>query len=217
MTGETLLLGVDAFRFLEDRGLPVLRTVMARDADEAAHAAAAAGFPVALKIASPDVIHKTETGGIRTSLRDEAEVRDAFASITGAFKAKNPEKRLDGVLVQSQGEGIELIVGTLTDAQFGPVIMCGIGGVFVEALDDVAFRLIPIEPKDATQMVEDLQGFRLLARPRSHSIDLAQVHAFLVAVSRLVEEHPEVREMDLNPVFVSSSGLKVCDARIKIG
>jgi acyl-CoA synthetase (NDP forming) len=214
---EKLLLGVEAFDFLEKEGLPVLKTVLAKNENEAVAKAAKIGFPVALKISSPDVVHKTETGGIKVSLKNESEVREAFKDIVRTFTSGNPGKKLDGVMIQKLGKGLELIVGTMTDKQFGPVIMFGLGGIFVEALNDVSFRLIPLQSRDAKEIMEDLQGYKILKNPRSEKIDLSSVQDFLLQVSRLVEKHPEIREMDLNPVFASSKGIEVCDARIKIG
>ncbi len=214
---ERLLLGVEAFDFLEKEGVPVLKTVLARDENEAAAMASRIGFPVALKVSSPDIVHKTETGGIKVSLKDEEEVRAAFTDIVHTFTADQPGKRLDGVIVQKLGRGLELIVGTMTDSQFGPVIMFGLGGIFVEALHDVSFRLIPLEARDAKEIMEDLQGYNILKNPRGEKVDLMAVQNFILQVSRLVEKHPEIREMDLNPVFASPRGVEVCDARIKIG
>ena len=108
-------------------------------------------------------------------------------------------------------------MGSLNDKQFGPVLMFGLGGIFAEAMKDVAFRLIPIEPRDAGEMIGDLQGSKVLTSPRGGTIDLADVEHFLVRVSRLIAERGEIQEMDLNPVFVSSRGIEICDARMKIG
>jgi len=214
---EKMLLGADALGLLEGRGFPVLGYGLARDEDEAVKIAAEKGYPVAMKISSPGVIHKTETGGIRLGLRDEKEVRAAFREIMAGFAERYPAEKADGVLVQAGGEGIELIMGVMTDPQFGPVIMFGLGGVFVEALADVSFRYIPISAKDAGSMVRDLQGYKALASPRAGKIDVKGVEEFLVRVSRLVEEKPEIVEMDLNPVFAGKEGLQICDARIKLG
>ncbi|MCX5813599.1 MAG: acetate--CoA ligase family protein [Proteobacteria bacterium] len=213
---ESLLLGVDALTFLEKEGFPVLKSLLARNEDEAASKALEIGLPVTLKLSSPDVIHKTETGGIRSSLKDEAEVRQAFREIVETFTSDYPEKRLDGIIVQRQGNGFEVIVGMLMDMQFGPVLMFGLGGVFVEAMKDVSFRLIPIEASDAKDMMEELKGFGALRNPRSGTIDLPAVENFLFRISTFITNHPEVREMDLNPVFVSSHGVRICDARIMV-
>jgi len=213
---EKLLLGIDALNFLEKEGFPVLRNALAKDENEAAGIASEIGFPVALKVSSPDVIHKTETGGIMLALRDDGETWDAFKKITGAFISDNPGKRLDGVIVQKMGSGLELIVGVLKDQQFGPVLMFGLGGIFVEAMKDVSFRCIPIEARDAKEMVEELQAYNVLRNPRKETIDLSVIENFLLQISRLVEKHHNIHEMDLNPVFISSKGISVCDVRIKI-
>jgi succinyl-CoA synthetase beta subunit len=214
---EKLLLGMEAFDLLTMEGVPVLKTLPAKDENEAVQVASEIGFPVALKISSPDVIHKTETGGIRVDLKDGSEVRNAFKEIVSTFTSANPGMRTDGVIVQSQGKGLELIIGTLKDQQFGPVLMCGLGGVYVEAIKDVSFRLIPLGAHDAKEMLEDLQGYGVLTCTRRERIDLSAIENFLLQISRLMEKHPEIEEMDLNPVFASSFGVEVCDARIKKG
>ena len=213
---EKLLLGVDAINFLEKEGLRVLDTRLARDENEAAAAAARMGFPVALKLCSPDVVHKTETGGIRVFLKSEEEVRRAFGEIIEGFKAEHPEKRVEGVMVQRLGGGFELIVGTRRDEQFGPVLMFGLGGIFAEAMRDVSFRLVPVGAKDAKDMIEELKSYAAIRSPRSGTVDIACVEDFLVRVSGLMEKHQEILEMDINPVFVSGSDIEVCDARIRV-
>jgi acyl-CoA synthetase (NDP forming) len=214
---EKLLLGVEALNFLQKEGFPVLKAALAVDPDEAASVASALGFPVALKISSPDLIHKTEAAGVRVSLNREDEVREAFRSLVDSFALHSPEKRLDGVMVQRMGRGLEMIVGSLNDEQFGPVLMFGLGGIFAEAMKDVSFRMIPVEPRDAREMIGDLQGSTVLTNPRGEAIDLVNIEYFLLKMSRLIEEHREIQEMDLNPVFVSSRGIEICDARMKTG
>jgi succinyl-CoA synthetase beta subunit len=213
---ESLLLGVEALSFLQKEGFPVLKSLLAHNEDDAAKKALEIGLPVTLKPSSSDVIHKTETGGIRVSLRDEAEVRQAFREIVATFSTNYPEKRLDGAMVQRQGSGLEVIVGMLRDLQFGPVLMFGLGGVFVEAMKDVTFRLIPIEKADAKDMMEELKGYDVLRNPRSGSLDIPAVEKLLVDISTFIAHHQEVQEMDLNPVFVSSHGVQICDARMKV-
>jgi succinyl-CoA synthetase beta subunit len=213
---ESLLLGIEALSFLQEEGFPVLKSLLAHNEDDATKKALEIGLPVTLKPSSPDVIHKTETGGIRVSLRDEAEVRQAFREIVATFSSNYPEKRLDGAMVQKQGSGLEVIVGMLRDAQFGPVLMFGLGGVFVEAMKDVTFRLIPIEKADAKDMMEELKGYDVLRNPRSGTIDLPAVEKLLVDISTFIAHHQEVQEIDLNPVFVSSHGVQICDARMKV-
>ncbi|SPF43488.1 Acetyl-CoA synthetase (NDP-forming) beta subunit [Syntrophobacter sp. SbD1] len=214
---DRLLLGVDAIAFLDKEGIRVLESSLARDENEAASMASRIGFPVALKISSPDVIHKTETGGIRVLLKSEQEVRQAFREVTTVFRSDSPEKKLEGVMVQKLGRGFELIVGARKDRQFGHVLMFGLGGIYAEAAKDVSFRLIPVTKRDAREMIEELQCYGMLKNPRSGTVDLPGIEDFLLQVSALIEKHEEIQEMDLNPVFASSSDIEVCDARIRIG
>ena len=214
---ERLLLGVDALAFLDREGLKGLDSSLARDENEAVSMASRIGLPVAIKVSSPDVIHKTETGGIRVSLKSEGEVRQAFREIVAMFRSDSPEKELDGVMVQKLGKGFELIVGARKDQQFGPVLMFGFGGIYAESIKDVSFRLIPVSKRDAREMIEELKSYATLANPRSGTVDLACIEDFLLQVSRLIEKNVEIQEMDLNPVFVASSDVQVCDARIRIG
>jgi len=213
---ERLLLGLDALNLLEQEGFSVLKSLLAKDENEATTIASEIGFPVALKVSSPDVIHKTEIGGVRVPVNDEDEVRKTFRELIQNFASHNPGKRLDGIIVQGIGRGLELIAGVLKDHQFGPVLMFGLGGIFVEAIKDVSFRLLPIEAKDARGMIEELNAYRILTSPRWKGIDLGIVEDFLLRVSKLIEKHRGIQEMDLNPIFISQSGIEICDARIKI-
>jgi succinyl-CoA synthetase beta subunit len=217
VTMEKLLLGVEALNFLEKEGFPVLKAALASNGDEAARIASGIGFPVVLKISSPDVIHKTEEHGVKLFLKSEDEVRGAFRELVDGFARQNTGKRLDGVLVQRTGSGIELIVGSVNDRQFGPVLLFGLGGIFAEAMKDVAFRLLPIDRRDAKEMIKGLNGSKVLTNPRGETIDLASIELFLLKVSQLIVQHKQIHEMDLNPVFASSRGIDICDARMKIG
>jgi acyl-CoA synthetase (NDP forming) len=214
---DRLLLGIDALAFLEEEGLPVLESSLAKHVDAAVSIASRMRFPVALKISSPNVVHKTEFGGIRLPLHSESEVREAFHELADTFLSSNPQANLEGVIVQKLGKGFELIVGTMKDEQFGPVLMVGSGGIFVEAINDTSFRLIPIEGTDAREMIEELRGCKVLKNQRTMTVDLATIESFLLQTSTLAESHPEIHEMDLNPVFVSADGIAVCDARIRMG
>ncbi len=213
---EKLLLGIEALEFLEKGGLAVLKAELARDPDEAASAAATIGFPVALKISSPNIIHKTEEAGVKLFLKSEDEVRKAFQDIVDRFAARTSKGRLDGVLVQRMASGVELIVGSLEDEQFGPVLMFGLGGILAEAMKDVSFRLIPLGRYDARDMIADLRHSSVLKKPRGETIDVHAIENFLLQVSALILKHREIHEMDLNPVFASQRGLEICDARIKV-
>ncbi|HEX2964244.1 MAG TPA: acetate--CoA ligase family protein, partial [Syntrophorhabdaceae bacterium] len=125
-------------------------------------------------------------------------------------------KKLDGIIVQQDGKGFEVIVGVSNDAQFGPILMFGPGGIFVEAIRDVSFRLIPIKPFDARDMIVELKNYPALKNPRNGTTDLAAVEQLLCRISKYVTDHPEIQEIDLNPVFVLSRGVSICDARISL-
>ena len=215
---ERLILGVEALRFLEQEGLRVLKSSVTQGEEEAVIAAKEIGFPVALKLLSPEVIHKTEAGGVRVDLRNESEVRKAYRSLIKAFHAAHPEGALEGLMIQEMGEGTEVIVGALLDPQFGPAIMFGLGGIFVEALRDVSFRIIPIERKDAQDMIREIKGFPILQgiRGEDRGVNLRSLEDLLLSISDLIERHPAILEMDINPAFAFAKGCAICDARIRI-
>ena len=197
-------------------GFQTPRARLARSSDEAAVATAEIGFPVALKIASPDILHKTDIGGVALGLQDADAVRGAFDRIMASVKAARPDAKVSGVEVQEMvSGGTEVIIGFLNDPQFGPVIMFGLGGVLVEVLKDVSFRIIPIATRDARQMIREIKGFPLLEGYRGQDpADLAALESLLLRVSGFVEQQPEVSELDLNPVFAYKDGALAVDARI---
>jgi acyl-CoA synthetase (NDP forming) len=217
--GRTLLTEIESKQVLAEAGIPVALAVLARDANEAAKAAQKAGFPVVLKIVSPDVTHKSDVGGVRLGLESAADTETAFEEIVAAVKKAQPDARIEGVAVQKMAPaGTEVIVGMSKDPQFGPVMMFGLGGIFVEVLKDVAFRIVPLEPKDASQMIREIKGFRVLEGVRGQPpADLPALEKLVLKVSEFVEAHPEIEELDLNPVFSYPDGALAVDARIVIG
>jgi acyl-CoA synthetase (NDP forming) len=214
--GRTLLNEVESKELLEAAGIATSGAHLARSADQAAALADQLGYPVVLKILSADISHKSDVGGVALNLGDAAAVRDAYERMMAAVRAAEPDARIDGVSVQRQAAaGTEVIVGVTTDPQFGPVVMFGLGGVLVEVLRDVAFRLVPLEPRDAHQIVREIKGFPLLQGYRgAPPADLAALEDLVLKVSRFVEAHPEVEELDLNPVFAYPDGAVAVDARI---
>ncbi len=214
--GRRLLNEVEAKQVLAEAGVPVVAAKLARTRDEAVAWARAAGFPVALKVVSPDITHKSDVGGVKLNLADESAAGAAFDEIMAAAKRAQPDAAIDGVSVQKMAApGTEVIVGVNADPQFGPVLMFGLGGVLVEVLEDVAFRIIPIEPRDARQMVREIKGFKLLQGYRGQPpADVAALESLLLKVSAFVDAHPEVAELDLNPVFAYADGAVAVDARI---
>ena len=214
--GRTLLSEIESKQVLSEAGIPVALTVLARDAREATKAADKTGFPVVLKIVSPDIAHKSDVGGVRLGLESSDEVQEAFEEIVSAVKEAQPDARIEGVAVQKMAPaGTEVIVGMSKDAQFGPVLMFGLGGILVEVLKDVAFRIVPLEPKDARQMVREIKGFPVLEGVRGQApADLEALEKLILKVSEFVEAHPEIKELDLNPVFAYPNGVLAVDARI---
>ena len=214
--GRTLLNEVEAKSLVADAGIAVAETRLAGDADEAAAIAGELGYPVALKIVSDAITHKSDVGGVELGLADEGELRAAAERIYANAAEAAPGAELSGLAVQSMAEpGAEVILGITTDQQFGPVLMFGLGGVFVEALKDVAFRVVPLERRDAAEMIREIQGFPVLEGFRgSPPRDLAALEQMLMQLSSFAESHPEVQELDLNPVFAHERGAVAVDARI---
>jgi len=216
--GRTLLSEVEAKEVLGEAGVPVTKTTLATSRDDAQAQAEAAGFPVVLKVVSPDISHKSDAGGVKLNLASRADVAAAYDAIVASCTKHVPGARITGVAVQHMApQGTEVIVGMTTDAQFGPVMMFGLGGIMVEVLKDVSFRLVPLEEKDAAQMVSEIKGRPILDGVRGQpAADVEALKATILKVSRFVEQHPEVRELDLNPVFAYPDGAIAVDARIVI-
>jgi acyl-CoA synthetase (NDP forming) len=214
--GRKILSEVESKQLLEEAGIPTARARLATSRDAAVQAARDIGFPVVLKVVSAQITHKTDVGGVKLDLKSPEEVAAAFDEIMAAARRAAPDATIDGVSVQQMARpGIEVIVGVSTDPQFGPVIMFGLGGVLVEVLKDVSFRIIPIAPHDARQMIREIKGFPLLEGYRGQEpADLAALESLLLRVSGFVEQQPEVSELDLNPVFAYKDGALAVDARI---
>jgi acetyl coenzyme A synthetase (ADP forming)-like protein len=200
--------------------VPLAPGGICRDAQAAASMAKEIGFPVALKLASRTIVHKTEIGGVRLNLANEGEVTQAFAAIQRRLAADDKLSEMEGVLVQPMiSGGVEVMVGVTQDPLFGPLIGFGLGGIHVEILKDVSFRVTPITDHDAAEMVRSIKGYRLLEGYRGHAAaDVPAIEALLLRIARLVEEVPEIAELDLNPVMALApgSGCQIVDARIRL-
>jgi acetyl coenzyme A synthetase (ADP forming)-like protein len=194
-------------------GIPQVSGGLARNANEAVEIARRVGFPVAIKLASQRVLHKSDIGAVRLNVPDEAAVRRAFAEIQ--------QEGMEGIVVQSMiRRGVELMIGVTEDPLFGPLIAFGLGGIYVEVLADVRFRITPLTDRDAEEMVREIRGYRLLQGYRGHpAADVEAIQEVLLRVSRMVEDIPEIRELDLNPIFglPPGEGCAVVDARIRVG
>ena len=213
-SGRTYLMEHESKAVLESLGITTTGTGVARTEDEAVEIFSTLDCPVAMKVLSPDVVHKSDAGGVKLNLKNADEVRSAYREICQAFSGK----RLEGVSVQRMARpGVEAIVGVANDATFGPVLMFGLGGVFVEVLKDVSFRSIPISSSDAKDMIEEIKGYALLRGYRGYSSDIDALEKLLLSVSDFVMDNPDISEMDLNPVFLYPEGYMVVDARIILG
>jgi acetyltransferase len=169
-----------------------------------------------MKIVSPDILHKSDAGGVRVGLKSEKEIRKAFKEISKNAKEYDPKADIRGILVSPMAkQGVEVIIGTKYDDQFGPVIMYGLGGVFVEILKDVSFRVLPITPTGARKMIEETKSYPLLNGVRGKpKLDQKALRKLLMLCSQIVEAYPQIEEMDLNPVIMHEKGLSIVDARI---
>ena len=215
--GQSKLNELDALALMRCYGVPVAAAALATTPTEAAAAAVAIGFPVVMKIVSPDIMHKTDVGGVRTNLRTEADVAVAFAQIRDAAHAAGA-RRIDGVLVQQMiVGGAELIVGVTRDPHFGALVMFGLGGIYAEALRDVVFRIAPLSPADADDMINGIRAQKILNGMRGQpAADRALLRDVLCRVAQLAVDVEEIQELDLNPLLVTTAGLVAVDARVRV-
>ncbi|MBU7042604.1 MAG: acetate--CoA ligase family protein [Theionarchaea archaeon] len=200
-------------RLLIEYGLPVPPFCVCSSAEETCTATEQLGYPVVIKVVSPDILHKSDIGGVKLGLNSAAEVKKAFEDIKQAAQTHGSFR---GVIVYPlQKEGTEIIIGAIYDDQFEHALMFGLGGIFVEILQDVSFRLIPLTEYDAREMIEEIQAFPVLTGVRGQSPrDIESIVDVMLKVSHMVRDHPQIRELDLNPIIVYEQGLSVIDARI---
>jgi acyl-CoA synthetase (NDP forming) len=214
--GRKALLETEAKTICTEYAIPVTKFKLAKNEEEAAAFAGQIGFPVVLKIVSPDIIHKSDAGGVKVNLKTAEEVRSAHGKILENAKKFNANARIVGVLVQEMApQSTEVIVGAIKDPQFGQTLMFGLGGIFVELLKDVTFRVAPITREDAYEMVTKVKAYPLLTGYRNTPpADLDAIITVLLNTSKLVMDHPEIKELDLNPIMAYEKGAKTVDARI---
>ncbi len=223
--GRTFVLEHEAKDIMKAYGIPIPAYDTAVTADEAVEKSKAIGFPVVLKILSKDVLHKSDAGGVKINLKNEDDVRKAFNEIMDNAKKYGKEKGIEidlsrGVFISDFADmGTEIIVGVTKDPQFGHALMAGLGGIFVEVLKDVSFRLIPFNENDAREMLKELKAYKILEGIRGEPArDIDSLVDVMLAVSKMVTENPEITELDCNPTFVyeKGKGTLVVDARILI-
>jgi acyl-CoA synthetase (NDP forming) len=213
---KTMLTEIEAKQLLKNAGISVVDTRLATSKEQAVTIAKQIGFPVVMKIASADVVHKSDAGGVKLGLKTAVQVGKAYDDIMKSIKAAFPNAKIEGVSVQAMARpGVEVIIGMSKDAQFGPVLMFGLGGVLVEILKDVSFRIVPLVKRDAKEMVREIKGFPLLQGYRgSEPVDVENLENMILKVSEFIEKTPEVKELDLNPVFAYKDGAVAVDARV---
>src|SRR5579872_3801704 len=213
---RTLLTAPEARGLCEAYGIAIPREALAADAEQAVRAATEIGFPVVMKIVSPQILHKTEAGGVLVGLRDAAAVREAFTTIVGNARKYDPQAQLQGVQVQQMLDGgQEVIIGAVTDPAFGKLVAFGLGGVLVEVLKDITFRLAPATEADALSMLDGIAAAEILRGVRGgKGVNRSALAGMIERVSQLVADFPEIAEMDLNPVFATERGATAADVRI---
>jgi acyl-CoA synthetase (NDP forming) len=217
--GETWLTPEDRARVLDAFGIPLVTRAIVRSEDEAATAAVCVGYPIAMKVESPNVLHKTDAGAVRLDLRDETAVRTAFRDLADRFPDVVVAGAETTVAVEPMVSGVETLVGVVSDPIFGPLVAFGRGGVETEVMRDVAFRVAPLSDHDVDELMHEVRCFPLLAghrgRPRA---DVQKLREIVLRVSLLAQHVPELRELDLNPVIALAEGhgCRVVDARISV-
>jgi acyl-CoA synthetase (NDP forming) len=214
--GRSILTEFESKRILKQAGISVVETRLAKTQKEAVSLSQKMGFPVVLKIASPEVTHKSDSGGVKLSLSNAAEVKKAYDEILKKVKKQYPRAAVYGVSVQKMARpGTEVIIGTSKDPQFGPVIMFGLGGIFVEILKDVSFRVIPVEARDAQEMIQEIKGYPLLKGYRGkEAASITALVEIILKISKFIEQNSQVKELELNPIFAYRNKAVAVDARI---
>jgi acetate---CoA ligase (ADP-forming) subunit beta len=208
-----VLTEIESKEIVKSAGIPVAEARLATSSDEAISIAQEIGYPVVLKVVSPSISHKSDVGGVRLNLTTDEQVASTFEELRATAA-----DFLGASVQQMAPQGTEVILGVSTDPQFGPVLMFGLGGVMVEVLKDVSFRLVPLERLDAEDMIREIKGFPLLQGHRGgEAADLIALEDLILRLSDLAMSHPEISEIDLNPVFVYSDGAIAVDARIVLG
>jgi acetyl-CoA synthetase (ADP-forming) len=202
------VLGVESFDVLKAYGIPAVRTGFAKTADEAVTAAEEIGYPLVMKIVSPQITHKSDVGGIRLSLKNADEVRAAYMDMMESVSKKVPDASLEGVQLQKMlSEGREVIIGMICDPTFGLMLMFGLGGIYVEILKDVRFAIAPVNENEAREMITGIKTYPLLAGIRgTKPSDINAIIDVILRVSKLVCDFPEIEEFEINPMMVFEKG-----------
>ena len=195
--------------------IPFCKSYLAGSKKEALNFAKRTGHPLVLKISSPDILHKTDVGGVKIGIENERDLKRAFDEILFSLKEKKPKAKIEGMLIQKQIFGKEVVVGMKRDLAFGPVLMFGLGGIFVEILNDVAFRVAPISKREALKMIREIKSFKILKGFRGEKpVNVEKIAEIIVKVSKLSLKEEKIQEIDLNPIIANEKGAQVVDARV---
>jgi acetyltransferase len=219
-TNQTFMGEVEAKEILRAYDFNVPNGHVANGPEEAVEIAERIGFPVAMKIVSPDIVHKSDVGGIKLNISSPDQVRDTYDLLTLRVSRQAPEARLDGVYVEKMcGRGLEITLGMTSDSQFGPMLIFGLGGTFVDVLKDVSCYLAPITADEAMQMLKETRSYALLKGARGQAdVDMSAITGALQRISQLATDFPQIKELNINPFIVGSLGTNamVVDARITL-
>lgn len=214
--GRLFLTEIESKRLLGQAGINCNLTELATSPSQAISLSNQLGYPVALKIASPDIIHKNDGGGVRLDLDTPEKVEKAYGEILNNIEQQNPRAKVHGISVQKMAPpGVAVIIGMSKDPQFGPVIMFGLGGILIEIVEDISLRILPVTRKDISEMTREVKGYKLLTgyRGQPHA-KLEALENMLVAVSDFVEKNPVIKEIDLNPVIAGTDDAIAVDATV---
>ena len=213
---RVLLTEIESKELLKEAGIPVVEAKLAKTKAETIFISKKIGFPVALKIVSPDITHKSDIGGVNLGLKNAAQVGRAYSEMLAAVKKHDSKAKIVGVSVQKMVRpGVEVIIGMTKDPQFGPVMMFGLGGILVEVLKDVSFKIVPLAKRDAKEMITEIKGYPLLEGYRGQEpADIPYLEGLILKVSDFIEKSPEIKELDLNPIFAYKDGAVAVDARV---
>jgi acetyl-CoA synthetase (ADP-forming) len=214
--GRKYLMEHEAKSICQQYGMSVTRFKVAKDLNEALKYAKEIGYPVVFKIVSPDIIHKSDVGGVIVNIKNEEEAKKAYEKIMENVAKNKPDAKIIGIFVQEMAPtGLEVIVGAIKDPQFGHTIMFGLGGIFVEILKDVTFRIAPLTMEDAMEMIREIKGYPLLKGYRGQPpADENAIIDTIMKTSKLLTDFPQISQLDLNPIFIYEKGAKIVDARI---
>ncbi len=213
--GRKILTVQESKKILLQEGFPVNTTGFGTNLEEVLAEAKKIGFPIVLKVSSQDIIHKSDVGGVVTGIHNGEVLKEEFEKLRNSITQKKPDAQIEGYLIEKMESGIELLVGSTHDPMFGPILAFGLGGIYVEVLKDVVFRLIPIDREDATEMISEIKTAKILDGIRGQPpVDKISLVNLLMKTSSFIDQHPEIEELDINPVLATDKGVSVVDARI---